>query len=32
MDIIETQVAENDGTLVEFASGLTTLTLHFKHD
>ena len=32
MDIIETQVAENDGTLVEFASGVTTLTLHFKYE
>ena len=32
MDIIETQVAENDGTLVEFASGVTTMTLHFKYE
>ena len=32
MDIIETQVAENDGTLVEFASGVTTITLHFKYE
>ena len=32
MDIIETQLAENDGKLVEFASGVTTVTLHFKYD
>ena len=32
MDIIETQVAENDGSLVKFASGVTTLTLHFKYE
>ena len=32
MDIIETEVAENDGTLVEFASGVTTITLHFKYE
>ena len=32
MDIIETQVAENDGTLVDFASGVTTITLHFKYE
>ena len=32
MDIIETQVAENDGTLVNFASGVTTVTLHFKYE
>ena len=32
MDIIETQVAENDGSLVDFASGVTTLTLHFKYE
>ena len=31
-DIIEMQVAENDGTLVEFVSGVTTLTLHFKYE
>jgi len=31
-DIIETQVSENDGELVKFASGVTTVTLHFKHD
>ena len=32
MDIIETQVAENDGSLVNFASGVTTVTLHFKYE
>jgi len=32
MDIVEVQVAENDGTLVEFAPGLTSITLHFKHE
>ena len=32
MDIIETQLAENDGTLVDFAPGVTTLTLHFKYE
>ena len=32
MDIIETQVAENDGTLVNFASSVTTITLHFKYE
>ena len=32
MDIIETQLAENNGTLVDFASGVTTLTLHFKYE
>ena len=31
-DIIETQVAENDGELVKFPSGVVTVTLHFKHD
>jgi len=30
LDIIETQVLENDGQLVDFASGVTTITLHFK--
>ena len=29
MDIIETQIAKNDGSLVAFA---TTLTLHFKYE
>ena len=32
MDIIETQLAENDGTLLDFASGVTTITLHFKYE
>ena len=30
MDIIETQLLENDGSSVDFASGVTTVTLHFK--
>ena len=32
MDIIETQVAEVDGKLVEFSPGVTSVTLHFKHE
>ena len=32
MDIIETQVAEVDGQLVNFSSGVTSVTLHFKHE
>ena len=32
MDIIETQLADNDGSLVDFALGMTTLTLHFKYE
>ena len=32
MDIIETQVAESDGKLVDFVSGVTTTTLHFKYE
>ena len=32
MDIIETQLAENDGKLVDFNTGVTTVTLHFKHE
>ena len=32
MDIIETQLAENDRALVNFASGVTTVTLHFKYE
>ena len=32
IDIIETQVAENDGKLVEFPSGVTSVTLHFKNE
>ena len=31
-DIIETQVAEVDGQLVNFSTGVTTVTLHFKHE
>ena len=31
-DIIETQVAEVDGKLVEFSPGVTSVTLHFKHE
>ena len=32
LDIIETQVSENDESLVAFTSGVTTLTLHFKYE
>ena len=32
IDIIELQVAENDGKLVEFSLGVTSVTLHFKHE
>ena len=32
MEIIETQLAENNGKLVDFASGVTTFTLHFKYE
>ena len=32
IDIIETQLAENDGKLVNFASGVTTVTLHCKYE
>ena len=32
MDIIEAQVAENTGALTDFTSGVTTVTLHFKHE
>ena len=32
LDIIETQVAENTGALTDFTSGVTTVTLHFKHE
>ena len=32
LDIVEVQVAENDGQLVHFAAGVTTITLHFKKD
>ena len=30
IDIIELQVSENDGKLVEFSPGVTSVTLHFK--
>ena len=30
LDIVETQVSENDRQLVNFDSGVTTITLHFK--
>jgi len=30
LDIVETQVSENDGQPVDFASGVTTITLHFR--
>jgi len=29
-DIVEVQVSEDDGQLVDFESGVTTITLHFK--
>ena len=32
LDIIETQVAENDRTLMDFVSGVMTLNLHFKYE
>ena len=32
IDIIETQVAENTGELVNFESGVTSVTLHFKYE
>ena len=32
VDIIETQVAENDGKLVDFVSGVTSVTLHYKDE
>ena len=32
MDIIETQVAESDGKLTDFVSGVSTVTLHFKYE
>ena len=32
IDIIETQLSENDRSLVDFASGVTTVTLHFKYE
>ena len=30
IDIIEMQASENDGKLVEFSPGVTSVTLHFK--
>jgi len=30
LDIVETEVSEEDGQLVDFASGVMTITLHFK--
>ena len=32
IDVIETQLAENDGTLVDFVSGVTSVTLHFEDE
>ena len=32
LDIVEVQLAENDGRLVDFASGVTSVTLHFKYE
>ena len=32
LDIIETQVSEVDGKLVNFSPGVTTVTLHFKYE
>ena len=32
IDIIETQVAENNGELTNFESGVTSVTLHFKYE
>ena len=32
MDIIKTKLAEYDGTLINFASGVSTVTLHFKYE
>ena len=32
IDIIETQLSENNGSLVDFALGVTTVTLHFKYE
>ena len=32
LEIIETQVAEVDGKLVDFSPGVTSVTLHFKHE
>ena len=32
INIIELQVSENDGKLVESSPGVTSVTLHFKHE
>jgi len=32
LDIVEVQLAENDGRLVDFDSGVTSVTLHFKDE
>lgn len=32
IDIIELQVSGNDGKLVEFSPGVTSVTLHFKYE
>ena len=32
LDIVEVQLAENDGRLVDFTSGVTSVTLHFKDE
>jgi len=32
LDIVEVQLAENDGKLVDFESGVTSVTLHFKDE
>ena len=32
LDIVEVQLAENDGRLVDFESGVTSVTLHFKDE
>jgi len=32
LDIVEEQLAENDGRLVDFTSGVTSVTLHFKDE
>ena len=32
LDIVDMQLAENDGQLVDFASGVTSVTLHFKDE
>ena len=32
LDIVEVQLAENDGRLVDFTLGVTSVTLHFKDE